>query len=320
MRRSQAHRKPTGWHEWNNLSHGDYDRASTHADGKTAAQYYNVDDLRVLTKFLDWRMSKWPWHKCVSMGLTIYLHHAGYPGLTLPRDGTLRLGKMCSLREFQIMNTTPEGLLRNVETDQVGPATKKRFEFLNRDAEDLNDVLIRVGQGHNRRAQAMLDLDELHERMVSSHPKLQKWVMHGTQRESAQNIRRQGLYPGVRRADIHCVAILDDGGDQAGLREGTNTIAPINSEALIALGGAWRYSRQGVWLTEGVNDRHGWTHIPPSCIGISIDRVTGEPVFTDDMQEAPATDEQGMLDDGKYELEQELRVSPEAATSLFGQH
>ena len=161
----------------------------------------------------------------------------------------------------------------------------------------------------------MLDLDALHERMVPSHPRWQKWIMHGTFRENAQNIDRQGLYPGRRRADLHCVAILDDDGDQAGLRGGTDTIVHVNAEAFLAIGGIWRYSGQGVWLTEGVRDTRDQGHIPRSCIGTIVDRVTGEPVVP---TQAPATDEQGMPDDGEYALEQEFEISPEAAQSLLG--
>jgi RNA:NAD 2'-phosphotransferase (TPT1/KptA family) len=217
------------------------------------------------------------------------------------------------------MGVTPEEVLKNVDDDQAGPATKKRFEFLHRQlAHDLRDVHIRAGQGHNKRAQAMIDLDQLHEHMVPSHPKFQKWVMHGTKRENAQNIRRQGLYNHNRRADIHCVGRLDDHGDQAGLRGGTDTIVPVNTEALIALGGSWRYSRQGVWLTEGVDDGYGGHHVPPSCIGIIIDRVTGECACDDDKHQQPATDEQGMPNDGEYELEHEFQLGSEATKSLLG--
>ena len=302
------------WHDWQrsgNLNRGHYDQEVIHADGKTAAQYYNADDLSVLTKFLSWRMAKWPRHKCISMGLTIYLRHAGYPGLVLAPDGTVSLGHLCTFREFRIMGVTPEEVLRNVDADQAGPSTKKRFEFLHRLlVNDLRDVCIRAGQGHNKAAQAMIDLDRLHERMVPSHPKFQKWVMHGTKRENAQNIRREGLYNHDRRADIHCVGRLDDDGDQAGLRGGTDTIVPVDTEALIALGGSWRYSRQGVWLTEGVDDGYGGHHVPPSCIGIIVDRITGEAVFDDDKRQPPATDEQGMPNDGEYDLEHEFRLGP----------
>ena len=75
-------------------------------------------------------------------------------------------------------------------------------------------------------------------------------------------------------------------------------------------------SSQHVYLTAGVDDTRGLTHIPASCVIDAIDRVSGDRV---EFLETPGTDRHGEPDDAEYELEDEFRVNPEVGRELLSE-
>ena len=73
---------------------------------------------------------------------------------------------------------------------------------------------------------------------------------------------------------------MEGGHDQSGLRGGTDTIVPVDALRYYNNGGEIRLSSQGVYLTVGIPDGQGGTHVPPYCLLPCIDRVTGDVVNT----------------------------------------
>jgi len=252
------------------------------ADGMTAWQWLSRNDYWSLKKTHNWRLDKWPRIENIGWCGTLLLRHAtdGHRGTSrLEGDGMMSLDKFLNYE----MNMALHATLDDVEKLMSNQSkTKVRFRVTRG-----NDGLIqRIGaaQGHSQKALDQFNPDDVLQRATLKDKMLKAVMIHGTVRQFADRIAREGLKAGGERGSsyrghIHLVGSVEGTKEICGVRSGSDTLVRVNIPEYMRDGGECFWSTNEVLLTEGLKAGTENFGIPPQYIIDIVDRYTGRVVI-----------------------------------------
>ena len=180
-----------------------YDR-KIYADNQTAWQKFPARKYEELKAFYHWRIDRWDRTRCLEFGVCQLLRHARC-GVWLRVDGSFSLRKLAKVSILAMQEATEDELLTAVQNCERDPDGKKRVEEVVDDT-GADSPRGRACQGHNPRAQAMIERWRMMDEIYPGHP---QWpassiAAHGTFRQFIDSICKHGLQAGGiggRRAD-----------------------------------------------------------------------------------------------------------------------
>ena len=170
---------------------------------------------------------------------TVLRHKPNILGLTLDKNGWVKIGRLLDQLEVHGHEIDYEGLLEIVETNN-----KKRFEIKKDDFGDNGfDDLIRASQGHSIK----VDLELKNERPPAI-------LYHGTVPRFLDSIKESGLMKQSRHA-VHLSEDLETA-KTVGKRRGNEIVLTVNSGLMHFDGYKFQKSTNGVWLTNSVPSKY----------------------------------------------------------------
>ena len=230
---------------------------------------------------MDWHLDKWDRSRLISFAACQYLRHAR-GGVELRSDGSFSIRRLAEKPALHIQRCSEAELYNFVENCELDTDGKRRYELV-LDETGYNSPCARACQGHNIRAQGMIDRWRMMPEIYPGHARWPKLGVgaHGTYRQYVPSIKANGLRAGGiggRRSDNHLVAQVNTtSADQPGLRSEADTIVFVDMDAHYEAGGKWFITNQNVILTsQTIQNRY---------IKSIVDRWSGNPVYTCDTPE-----------------------------------
>jgi len=263
--------------------HGRHESATggRFADGMASWQWLNHNDYRALKKTHGWRLDKWTRIENIGWSGTLLLRHAsdGHHGTSrLEGDGMMSLNAFLNYDMNMALHATPEDVEKLI-ADQS--KTKVRFRV----ARGNDGSILRIGaaQGHSQKALDQFNPESVLQRATMKDKLLKAIMIHGTKREYADKIGREGLKAGgdrgsAFRGHIHLVSSVEGTKEICGVRSGSDTLVRVDIPAYMRDGGECFWSTNEVLLTEGLKSGTENFGIPPQYIVDIVDRYSGRPV------------------------------------------
>jgi len=278
--------------------HGRHDTAAggRFADGMTAWQWLNRDDYWNLKRSHNWRLDKWSRIENIGWCGTLLLRHAsdGHRGTSrLEGDGMMSIQDFLNYEMNMALHATPEDVETLIDSQSQ---TKVRFRV----TRGSDGLIQRIGaaQGHSQKALDQFNQEDVLQRATLKDKLLKAVMIHGTVRQFADRIGREGLKAGGERGSrfrghIHLVGSVEGTKEVCGVRSGSDTLVRVNIPEFMRDGGECFWSTNRVLLTEGLKAGNENFGIPPQYIIDIVDRYTGEVVVP---LPTPTVDQSGWVE------------------------